>query len=83
MLLKCTKNLVIGSQMIIMKHDVIDVTGSDLFESKNSDPVVWYDCTVKISGWFPDMEISLTIHQIAEHFEYLETVTKYSTVTHI
>lgn len=76
MLLKCTKNLVVGGQILIMKHDVIKIIGSDLVEPKGGEPVKWYDCVVKESEFYEDMEVSLPIHTIAEHFEYLNIPAK-------
>ena len=75
MKLKCTKNLVVGDQILIMKHDIIEILDSDIVESEQK-AVRWYDCQVVVSSMVEEMEFSIDIFQLAEHFEYLEIVTK-------
>lgn len=80
MLLKCTKNLVLDSQVIIMKHDVIKILGSDVIKDSRWDKeVAWYDCEVEVSGMCEGMEFIMDIFQLAEHFEYLEIRSKHTT----
>ena len=81
MLLKCTKNLVVADQILIMKHDIIKILDSDTVEKGNS-VVRWFDCEIEVSQLAEEgMEVSLSIHDIAEHFECLKVVTNYSTIT--
>jgi hypothetical protein len=79
MLLKCTKNLVLGGQLVIMKHDIIEILDSDTVESPGKEPVRWFDCLVKVSSMCGEMEFSMDIFQLAEHFEYLEIRSKHTT----
>jgi hypothetical protein len=75
---KCTKNLVLGSQVIIMKHDIIKIIDQDFVEDrKNPDGVVThYDIEVLISDMCEGLELNITIFDLAEHFEYLQYRTK-------
>ena len=70
---KCTKNLVLDSQVIIMKHDVIEI-----IESDHIGDVLWFDINVLISGMCQDLELSIDIDKFGEHFEYLDYNTKYT-----
>ena len=83
MRLKCTKNLVLGGQLIIMKHDVIKILGSDTVEKPGEDSTCYFDCVVEVSSMQEGMEFSMDIYRLAEHFEYLEIVTKHTTVKNI
>jgi len=83
MLLKCTKNLVLGGQLVIMKHDIIEILDSDLVESPGKEPVRWFDCLVKVSSMCEEMEFSMDIFRLAEHFEYLEIKSKHTTLKNV
>jgi hypothetical protein len=83
MLLKCTKNLVLSGQVIIMKHDVIKILDSDTVESPGKDPVRWFDCEIEVSSMSEGMEFSIDIFQLAEHFEYLEIKSKHTTLKNV
>lgn len=78
MLLKCTKNLVIDNRALIMKHDIIKIVGSE-----EGDGVLYFDCEVMVSDWFPGIGVTLSINLIAEHFEYLEVTTMNNKVKYI
>jgi hypothetical protein len=83
MRLKCTKNLVLSGQLIIMKHDVIKILDSDTVEKLGADSTCYFDCVVEVSSMHKGMEFSMNIYQLAEHFEYLEVVTKHTTMTYV
>jgi hypothetical protein len=67
MKLMCVKNLVISKAIIIMKSDIIEVLNVTYNERRETTD---YDVIVVKSKMCEDMEITLDITQIADHFEY-------------
>ena len=63
----CVKNLVISKAIIIMKSDIIEVLNVTYNERRETTD---YDVIVVKSKMCEDMEITLDITQIADHFEY-------------
>jgi len=80
--LKCTKNLLVDNVLLIMKNDVIKVYNNDFVEDDKGNTVCWFNCEVLVSRFCQGMEIDLKAQQIADHFEYLETITKQTTMTY-
>ncbi len=76
LMLKCTKNLLIDNVVLIMKDDIIEVGDNDFVEDDKGNTVNWFNCEVLISRFCQGMEIDLKAQQIADHFEYLEIITK-------
>ena len=76
---KCTKNLVLDSQVIIMKHDIIKIIDQDFVKDHKNpfkEEVIHYDIEVLISDMCEGLELNITIFHLAEHFEYLSYRTK-------
>jgi len=67
MKLMCVKNLVISKAVLIMKSDIIEVLNVTYDETRETTD---YDVIVVNSSVCEDMELSLDITQIADHFEY-------------
>ena len=81
---KCTKNLVLSNQVIIMKNDIIEIIGSCIVEDDSIDGgTAYYDINVLISDMCEGMELGISIFQLAEYFEYLSYRTKYTTCSNI
>ena len=78
--LRCTKNLVLGNQVVIMKHDIIELLDSDFIEDESEGGGMrWFDINVEISNMCEGMELSISILQLAEYFEYIDYRTRYIT----
>ena len=77
MKLKCIKSLVIGDMILIMKNDIIELGLGE--EDKAGE--MYYDIQVVTSQMSEGMEACVSIHKIAEHFEYLNTATQQSSLT--
>ncbi len=76
---KCTKNLALNaSHIIIMKNDIIRITGSDFVEDLNHPDggMVEYDIEITVSDMCEGANTSINIFQLAEHFEYVSYRTK-------
>lgn len=76
--LRCTKNLVLGNQVVIMKHDIIE-----LLRHSSPSGLKWFDINVEISNMCEGMKLTISIHQLAEHFEYTDYTTRYITCKNI
>jgi hypothetical protein len=67
MKLMCIKNLVLSKAILIMKSDIIEVLNVTYDERQETTD---YDIIVVKSKICDDMELTLDITQIADHFEY-------------
>ena len=68
MKLRCFKNLVVADSILIMKGDLIEIISGE--ETKSG--VMNYDIMVLDGGFMDGIEATVSIHDIAGHFEYLE-----------
>ena len=67
MKLRCFKNLVVGNSFLIMKGDIVELLSGE--EAKSG--VTYYEIMVVQSGFVEGLEGTLSIRDIAGHFEYL------------
>jgi hypothetical protein len=59
-----------------MKHDIIKILGDVFMEDESGDGgKTYYDIDVLVSSMCQEMELSINIFQLAEHFEYLSYET--------
>ena len=68
MKLRCFKNLVVANSTLIMKGDLIDLISGEETKSGTMN----YEIQVLEGGFMEGLEVTVSIHDIAGHFEYCD-----------